>query len=134
MNYEISIWKGYPVHGDIKELDHIVESTGIINIDNNDVVGILTERGDNYVAAGINANLGEALKEVVSLLPCKIEKVNNLLIDFRFGSKQPNMAELSSITEMLSEISSDVDIIWGMSSEESLGESYKVVLVASVKA
>ena len=26
MNNEISIWNGYPVHGDIKELDCIIES------------------------------------------------------------------------------------------------------------
>ena len=32
MNNEISIWNGYPVHGDIQELDRIVESEGLITL------------------------------------------------------------------------------------------------------
>lgn len=30
MNNGITIWNGYPVHGDIKELDRIIESEGLI--------------------------------------------------------------------------------------------------------
>lgn len=29
MSNEISTWNGYPVHGNIKELDRIIESEGI---------------------------------------------------------------------------------------------------------
>ena len=134
MNNEISIWNGYPVHGDIKELDRIIESEGLITLDKDDVVNVLSAEGESHVTSGVNFKLGEAFNEAVNALPCKVDKVEELLIDFRFGNKQPEMSELSSITDTLSEVNPDINIMWGISSDESLGDSYKVVLVASVKA
>ncbi len=43
------------------------------------------------------------------------------------------MAQISSISATLSEANADIAVMWGMISDESLGESNKVVLVASVK-
>ena len=134
MNNGISIWNGYPVHGDIKELDRIIESEGLITLDKNDVVSVLSTEGESYVTSGVNADLGEAFNEAVNALPYKVDKVEELLIDFRFGNRQPKTSELSSITGKLSGINPDINIMWGISSDESLGDSYKVVLVASVKA
>ncbi|MDE6115273.1 MAG: hypothetical protein K2G49_09455 [Muribaculum sp.] len=134
MNNGISIWNGYPVHGDIKELDRIVESEGFINLDKDDVVNVLSAEGESHVASGVNFKLGEAFNEAVNALPCKVDKVEELLIVFRFGNRQPEMSGLSSITDTLSEVNPDINIMWGISSDESLGDSYKVVLVASVKA
>lgn len=134
MNNGISIWNGYPVHGDIKELDRIVESEGFINLDKDDVINVLSAEGESHVTSGVNFKLGEAFNEAVNALPCKVDKVEELLIDFRFGNMQPEMSGLSSITDTLSEVNPDINIMWGISSDESLGDSYKVVLVASVKA
>lgn len=83
---------------------------------------------------GVNSNLGCAFSEAVNSMPCKIDKVSKLLIDFRCGTRQPNMTELSSITGTLSDANTDINVTWGMTSDDALGESYKVVLVASVKA
>ncbi len=134
MNNEISIWNGYPVHGDIKELDRIIESEGIITLDKDDIVSLLAAEGESHVTSGVNANLGEAFNEAVNALPGKVDKVEELLIDFRFGNRQPKMSELSSITDTLSETNPDINIMWGITSDESLGYSCKVVLVAAVKA
>ncbi|WP_304423718.1 hypothetical protein [Paramuribaculum intestinale] len=134
MNNEISIWNGYPVHGDIKELDRIIESEGIITLDKDDIVRVLSAEGENHVTSGVNANLGKAFNEAVNSLPCKVDKVEELLIDLRFGNRQPEMSELSSITDTLSETNPDINIMWGITSDESLGDSCKVVLVAAVKA
>ncbi len=134
MNNGISTWNGYPVHGDIKELDRIIESEGLITLDKNDVVNVLSAEGESHVTSGVNSKLGEAFNEAVNSLPYKVDKVEELLIDFRFGNRQPKTSELSSITGKLSGINPDINIMWGISSDESLGDSYKVVLVASVKA
>ena len=134
MNNGITIWNGYLVHGDIKELDRIIESEGLITLDKEDVVSVLSTEGESYVTSGVNFKLGEAFNEAVNALPCKVDKVDELLIDFRFGNRQPEMSGLSSITDTLSEVNPDINIMWGISSNESLGDSYKVVLVASVKA
>mgnify|MGYP002508037253 FL=1 len=134
MNNGISTWNGYPVHGDIKELDRIIKSEGLINLDKDDVVNVLSAEGESHVTSGVNSKLGEAFNEAVNSLPYKVDKVEELLIDFRFGNRQPKTSELSSITGKLSGINPDINIMWGISSDESLGDSYKVVLVASVKA
>ena len=44
------------------------------------------------------------------------------------------MSELSSIPSILSEANTNIDVIWEMSSDETLIDSYKVTLLASVKA
>ena len=134
MNNGITIWNGYPVHGDIKELDRIIESEGLITLDKDDVVNVLSAEGESHVTSGVNFKLGEAFNEAVNALPCKVDKVEELLIDFRFGNRQPKMSELSSITDTLSETNPDINIMWGITSDESLGDSYKVVLIASEKA
>lgn len=134
MNNEISTWNGYPVHGDIKELDCITESDGLINLDKDVVVNVLSAEGESHVTSGVNSKLGEAFNEAVNALPCKVDKVEELLIDFRFGNRRPDMSEFSSVTDSLSGANLGINIMWSITSDESLGDSYKVVLVASVKA
>ena len=41
MNTKLSDWNGFAVHGDIKELDKIIESGGLISLDKNDVIQTL---------------------------------------------------------------------------------------------
>lgn len=130
----ISIWNGYPVHGDIKELDRLVESDGFICLNKDDIMDVLSADGTSYIITGIGDILGEAFNNAVNDLPCKIDPINKLLIDFCCGTRQPDMAELSSISSSLSEANEDIDVMWGMTSDDSLGESYKVVLLASLKA
>ena len=133
MTQKKSEWNGYSVHGDVKELDRIVESDHFINLDQDDIINVLSAEGDNYVAFAINANLGDAFNAAINSLPCTIDKVNNLLIDFRCGNKQPQMSELSSVTATFSKANPESTVKWGILSDETLGDSYKVTLLASVK-
>lgn len=128
------IWNGYAVFGDIKELDRIAESEGFIHMSKEDLISVLSPEGNNYVTTGVNDNLGEAFSEAIAALPCKIDKVNNLAIDFCSGTKEPAMAQLSAIAVTLSEANPHGKIIWGASTDVTLGDSYKVTLLASVKA
>ena len=134
MPIQISEWNGYPVHGDVKELDRIVEYDHFINLDQDDIINVLSAEGNNFLLSAVNANLGDAFNDAINNLPCEIYKVNQLLIDFRCGNKQPKMSELSSVTATLSEANPGSAVKWGISSDETLGDSYKVVLLASVKA
>ncbi len=134
MSNELPMWNGYPIHGNVTELDGIIEAPGFIKLNKDDIESVLSSDGENFVTTGTDADLSEALNKAINDLPCKIGNVNKLLIDFRFGSKQPDMSELSSITATLSASNAIIDIGWGISPDESLGESYKVILLASVKA
>ena len=97
MTKKISEWNGYPVHGDVKELDRIIESDHFFNLDQDDIINVLSAEGNNYVAFAINANLGDALNAAVNGLPCKLDKVNSLLIDLFCDTKTLEMSELSCI-------------------------------------
>ena len=133
MNEELMIWNGYTVHGDVEALDLIAEGPGMVNLDNEDIIRVLSTGGENYVTTGVSTNISEAFREAVDNMPCKINKVNKMLASFRCGVKQPTGDELTAVSAVLSEAGPDLEFAWGLTSDESLGDSYKVVLVASVK-
>lgn len=131
MTTEHSNWKGYYVDGDIRELDAIVESTGFINLDKDDVIGVLSADGENCVTTGMDNLIDEAFTNAVNELPYSIDKLNSLLISFHCGHRQPDMKEISKIPAFLSEANSDIDVKWGIAKDDTLGDSFKVILVAS---
>lgn len=132
MSKELSTWNNYLIKGDVTELDHIIETDGLINIDKDDIINTLSDNGENYVAVGINSNMNDAICDALKVMPCSIEKISNILIDFRCGSMNFNMAELSNLSGTLSKSNRDITIKWGISLDKSLGESNKVILVASI--
>lgn len=131
MTTEHSNWNGYDVYGDIRELDAIVESTGFINLDKEDVVGVLSADGENCVSIGTDNSIERAFTKAVNGLPYTPGKINSLLISFNCGDRQPDMTEISKIQAFLSEANSDIDVKWGIAKDDTLGDSFKVILVAS---
>ena len=133
MHKEQSIWNGYAVYGDVEALDLIAEGTGMVNLDNEDIMSVLSDGGESYVTTGVSANISEAFREAVDNMPCKIDKVNKMVVNFRCGVKTPAVTDLTAVSASLSEAGPDLEFAWGLTSDESLGDSYKVVLVASVR-
>lgn len=131
MTTEHSNWNGYDVDGDIRELDAIVESTGFINLDKDDIMGVLSAAGKNCVATGRDNRIDEAFTKAVNRLPYTPGKINSLIISFHCGDRQPDMTEISKIPAFLSEANSDIDVKWGIAKDDTLGDSFKVILVAS---
>lgn len=131
MTTELSNWNGYDVYGDIGELDAIVESTGLINLDKDDVIGVLSAEGESRVTTGTDNHIDEAFTKAINELPYPFDKINSLLISFHYGILQPNMTDMSKITSVLSKACHNMDVKWGMAKDESLGNSFKVILVAS---
>lgn len=131
MTTEYSNWNGYDVYGDIRELDAIVESTGFINLDKDDVIGVLSAEGENCVTTGTDNRIDEAFTKAITKLPYSVDKITNLLISFRCGNLQPNMADISKIPLFLSGANPDMDVKWGIAEDDILGDSFKVVLIAS---
>lgn len=131
MATEHSNWNGYDVYGDIRELDTIVKSTGFINLDKDDVIGVLSAEGENCVTTGMDNLIDEAFTNAVNELPYSINKINSLLISFHCGHRQPDMTEISKIPAFLPEANSDINVKWGIAKDDTLGDSFKVILVAS---
>lgn len=131
MATEHSNWNGYDVYGDIRELDTIVKSTGFINLDKDDVIGVLSAEGENCVTTGTDNSIENAFTKAVNGLPYTPGKINRLLISFRCGDRQPDMTEISKISSFLSDANPDMDVKWGIAEDDTLGDSFKVILVAS---
>lgn len=132
MEQNTSQWNGYAVNGEVKELDRIAESEGFINLDKDDIIATISADGENYITTGSAANLGEAFNAALANIPVSIEKIDKLLIQFCCGSRQPEMAEISKISPSLTSANDRIVIQWGLSSDTTLGEAFKVILLASV--
>lgn len=132
MENQISNWNGFKIHGDTSELDRIVEHSGMISLDFNDITNTLSASGENYITVGIGTNIPEALKSALDRLPITISKVEKLMIQFYIGAKQPNMLELSDISKTLSTCNNNLHVMWGVSKNENLGDHIKVVLLSSL--
>lgn len=129
---QISNWNGFKIHGDTSELDKIVEHSGMISLDINYITSTLSASGKNYITDGRGANISEAFNDAVHSLPVSISKVEKLLIQFYIGAKQPDISELSVISKTLSNGNNNLQVMWGVSKIEKLGDDIKVVLVSSL--
>lgn len=92
-----STWNGYTVHGDIKELDFIAEAEGMTCLDKNDILSILSSEGENWITVGAGTDMGHAFNEAINNLPCKIDRVNSLLINLSYGSKDLIISEFLAL-------------------------------------
>lgn len=126
-----TIWNDYSLIGDTNELDFIVKADGQINLDYDDIIATLSASGNNYVVSGRASTLSNAFKSAVDNLPTTLKNAKCMLIQFVCGTKQVKMAELQSVTEMLKEASSDMSLLWGIASDSSIEEDFKVIIILS---
>lgn len=131
MKKEHSTWNGFTVNGDVNELVAIIESTGFINLNKDDVIGVLSAEGENWITTGTDIQLDEAFTKATNGFPFSVDRITSLLISFRFGMRQPKMAEISKNQLILSKANPDINVRWGITYDESLGDAFKVILVAS---
>lgn len=132
MENQISNWNGFKIHGDTSELDRIVEQSGLISLDLNDITNTLSVAGENYISVGLGTNISEAFKAAVERLPFWGNKVERLVIQFYIEEALPDMSELSDISKSLSTCNNNLHVIWGVSKNENLGDNIKVVLLSSL--
>lgn len=128
-----STWNGFPVHGDVKELDRIIESDGFVNLGKEDIIEVLSAAAENYVATGTGDRINEAFDSAVGNLPCNLDNVKKLLISFHCSKEtNNNINEFATISKTLSGANKKTSVKWGIGSDATPGESFRVVLVASV--
>lgn len=134
MDQKLSSWSGFPVYGDPREIEAIAESEGPINIDKGDITCVLSQKGENWVVAGVAPTIKEALVKAIGDFPFTIDKIQTMLIEFWYDETMPTMPEIADIHETLSKMDPESDLTWGFAIDPSLGENFKAVLLASVKS
>jgi cell division protein FtsZ len=121
-----------------KGIAEIITVTGYINVDFEDVKTVMTESGPAIMGSATAQGEGRALLAVEEALASpllndsNIKGANYILLYITSGADEVLMDEIAEITDYIQdEAGSTADIIWGTGSDESLGDSISVTLVAT---
>jgi cell division protein FtsZ len=121
-----------------KGIAEIITVTGYVNVDFEDVKTVMNNSGaaimGSAVAAGENRSIDAVRGALESPLlnDSEIEGANYILLYISSGTDDISMDEMSEITDYVQdEAGLTADVIWGMGTDETLGDSISVTLVAT---
>ena len=121
-----------------KGIAEIITLPGYINVDFKDVRTVMKDSGvaimGSYAAEGEDRAF-KAVKGALSsplLKDNEIEGASYILLNISSGTKEVTMDEVSIITDFIQEQAGlSADLIWGNCSDENLGESISVTIIAT---
>lgn len=123
----------FRIVGDTEEILKIVRRPGVIDIGHEDILAALTETGTNYVSTGVghsDSRLVNALKDAIGHLTIAINNARAMIVNIQTGEHNPiTMPELNSFSKYLEMECPDVDMIWGVTMDEHIGEHVKITLI-----
>lgn len=118
----------------------ITTTNGYINIDFEDVDTTLRNGGAAIISRGYGEGENRVTKAIKDALNSPLLKnrdilsSKNLLFNIYFSreAQQPfKMSEANEITDFVSGINPDVDIIWGAAFDDSLGDKVRITILAA---
>ncbi|MCK5846062.1 MAG: cell division protein FtsZ [Bacteroidales bacterium] len=116
----------------------IITVTGYVNVDIEDVKTVMRNSGVAIMGTGVASGEDRALKAVEHALASpllndnNIDGASNILLFMASGSSEFEMDEITTITDYIQEEAGmNADIIWGNGTEEELGDSVRVTVVAT---
>ncbi len=121
-----------------KGIAEIITVHGYINVDFADVQTVMNNSGVAIMGSA-TATGGERAKKAIEqaltsplLNNNDIEGARSVLLNITSGSEEITMDEVSEITDyVVSATSRDTTLIWGIGSDESLGEDISVTIIAT---
>lgn len=121
-----------------KSISDIITKTGYINLDFADVKKTLTNSGVALISTGDaegQNRVTEAIKNAVAsplLQDNKITNAKRLLFELCFSETNPvSMSEIGELTSFVDGLSKDIDVIWGAMVDNTLGDSCRIIVLAS---
>ncbi len=116
----------------------IITVTGYVNVDIEDVKTVMRNSGVAIMGTGVASGEDRALKAVEHALASpllndnNIDGASNILLFMASGNSEFDMDEIATITDYIQdEAGMNADIIWGNGTEEDLGDSVRVTVVAT---
>ena len=121
-----------------KSISEIITTEGIVNRDFCDVQTVMKDGGDAIMSVGrasgehrIEKAFVEALNSPL-LNNMEIERARRLLyIIYTCDESQVTMSELSEINSFMDDLAPNIEVLWGLYRDNSLGEDVKVTLIAT---
>lgn len=121
-----------------KGIAEIITVTGYVNVDFEDVKTVMNSSGaaimGSATASGENRSIDAVRGALESPLlnDSEIKGANYILLYISAGADEISMDEMTEITDYVQdEAGQDADVIFGMGSDETLGDSISVTLVAT---
>jgi len=121
-----------------KGISEIITVPGYINVDFEDVKTVMKDSGVAIMGAGTASGPDRAIDSVVAALESPLLSDNNIkgaksiLLNIASGMMEATMDEITTITDYIyDEVGSETDLIWGNCTDESLGDSLVVTLIAT---
>ena len=121
-----------------KGIAEIITVPGYINVDFADVQTVMKNSGVALMGSGVAEGEDRAVEAIKNALNSpllnnnEITGAKNILLNITSGSNEISMDEVGEITDYVNRsISKNALIIWGTSSDESLGEAVSVTIIAT---
>ena len=121
-------------------ISELITVDGYMNVDFNDVDTTLRNGGAAIISCGYGEGENRVTKAIEDALNSPLLKNRDifgskkLLFHIFYSRKAENefiMSEVDELTSFVNGISSDVDVIWGVGFDESLGEQVKITILAA---
>ena len=123
-----------------RSISELITGHGKINLDFNDVDTTLRDGGAAIISTGYGEGVGRVTTAIQDALNSPLLKNRDIM-----GSKKllfclffnPNaeekflMSESNELTQFIGSINQEVDVIWGVGYDESLGNKVKITILAS---
>lgn len=121
-----------------KSIAEIITVKGIINRDFQDVRTVMKDGGMSLISVGEASGEHRIEKAFMNALNSPllsnlhVDKAERLLYIIYTGEESPVcIHELREVTDLIEEFSQDVEVLWGLYPDNSLGENVKVAVIAS---
>ncbi len=140
-----------PMKAQFKEADNILKDAaksiselitlhtdGDINLDFRDVETTMKNGGDAIMAAGRASGELRVERAIVEALDSPllyggdIGRAKRILFDIYTSDEEPlYMDEMQEVADFMNQLDPDIDVIWGTSTDNSLGKDVKVIILAA---
>ena len=140
-----------PMRDKFKEADNILKDAaksiselitmhtdGDINLDFRDVETTMKNGGDAIMAAGRASGEHRVERAIIQALDSPllygsdIGRARRILVDIYTSDEEPlYMDEMQEIDDFMKQLDDDIEVIWGSSTDNSLGKDAKVIILAA---
>lgn len=121
-----------------KGIAELITRTGHINVDFADVCTVMQDSGVAIMGSAVAQGEDRALKAVELALASPllddndIKGARHILLNIEFGSLEPDMDEISEMTDYIQEEAGyDTNVIFGYGQDDSLGDEIRVTIIAT---
>ena len=121
----------------VKGISDLIAVPGVINLDFADVQSIMNNAGSALMgvgeASGDNAAV-EAVKKAIAspLLETSVDSARGILLNFMGATDSLSMIQVNEASTTVQEAAHpDAEIIWGVSVDDSLGDTIVVTIIAT---